>query len=290
MANVGHKAVMARELGELFRPWTRPGQTGARAPGPGGLDRRGRTLRHLLARPRRPAPPGRAPGAPRPLLAGPAGPGAGAPGRSAIRAWWTSWTASPGGCATAPAAATCWPSWPWPRRRSSWTPAGTWKGKTSWNFVYLAHLARRSAAEGALAPEAWVQAAALVNLFPTDEAEDRPRPEPPRVPAPDPPTGLLDAILDAEPQQAMFHAGAAGGRGPPGRPAADPGRGRRHERPGLQPQPPAPGRGRRRRPPGAPAGTRSAGPAGGPGQEPSPTARAARTWGRGPTRPWGGIC
>jgi hypothetical protein len=76
------------------------------------------------------------------------------------------------------------------------------EGKTSWNFVYLARLARAEAP----APEAWVQAAALVNLFPTDEAEDRPRPAAPRTPAGDPAAALLDAILDAEPLQAMFHA------------------------------------------------------------------------------------
>ncbi|BDU73258.1 hypothetical protein [Mesoterricola silvestris] len=82
------------------------------------------------------------------------------------------------------------------------------EGKTSWNFVYLAHLAKRSAGTGPLAPETWVQGAALVNLFPTDEEEDRPRAVPPRTPAADPATGLLDAILDGEPLQAMFHAGA----------------------------------------------------------------------------------
>jgi len=80
------------------------------------------------------------------------------------------------------------------------------EGKTSWNFVYLAHLAKRSLDAGPLAPETWVQGAALVNLFPTDEPEDRPRAVPPRVPATDPARALLDAILDAEPQQAMFHA------------------------------------------------------------------------------------
>jgi len=91
------------------------------------------------------------------------------------------------------------------------------EGKTSWNFVYLAHLAKRSAEEPPGAPESWVQAAALVNLFPTDEAEDRPRPALPRQTVPDAATGLLDAILDAEPLQAMWFAGAlmdAGGAGP----------------------------------------------------------------------------
>jgi hypothetical protein len=78
------------------------------------------------------------------------------------------------------------------------------EGKTAWNFVFLAHLARRD--DGPLAPENWVQAAALVNLFPTDEPEDRPRPVPPRTPVADPAAGLLDAILDAEPLQAMYFA------------------------------------------------------------------------------------
>ncbi len=82
------------------------------------------------------------------------------------------------------------------------------EGKTAWNFVYLAHLAKRSAEAGSLAPATWVQGAALVNLFPTDEEEDRPRPVAPRVPVPDPRQGLLDAILDAEPLHAMFHARA----------------------------------------------------------------------------------
>jgi len=44
---------------------------------------------------------------------------------------------------------------------------------------------------------------ALVNLFPTDEAAQRIRPKPPSVPVVDVGAGLLDAILDAEPAQAM---------------------------------------------------------------------------------------
>jgi hypothetical protein len=48
-----------------------------------------------------------------------------------------------------------------------------------------------------------VQAAALVNLFPTGEEEDRPRPAPPRAAVPDPAAALLDAILDGEPEPAM---------------------------------------------------------------------------------------
>ena len=77
------------------------------------------------------------------------------------------------------------------------------EGKTTWNFVHLACLARRVAQAGAGAPTAWVQAAALVNLFPTGEDEDRPRPQPPRQAPGDPLAALLDAILDGEPEPAM---------------------------------------------------------------------------------------
>ena len=79
--------------------------------------------------------------------------------------------------------------------------------KTSWNFVFLAGLAQR-AQEGCCAPEAWVQAAALVNLFPTGEVEERPQPKAPRTAPPEAAAGLLDAILDGEPQEAMFLARA----------------------------------------------------------------------------------
>jgi len=57
-------------------------------------------------------------------------------------------------------------------------------------------------------PRHFAQAAALVNLFPTDEDERRVRPEPPRQMPEDPATGLLDAILDSEPPQAMYLAQA----------------------------------------------------------------------------------
>jgi hypothetical protein len=77
------------------------------------------------------------------------------------------------------------------------------EGKTSWNFVVLAALASRVAQAGGCAPESWVQAAALVNLFPTGEEEDRPCPAPPLTPPPDPAAALLDAILDGEPEAAM---------------------------------------------------------------------------------------
>jgi len=91
------------------------------------------------------------------------------------------------------------------------------EARTSWNFVALASLARRAAEAGQTGPEAWVQAAALVNLFPTGEPEDRPQPAPPRIPPSDLPAGLVDAILDGEPQAAMALAAgllAAGGPEP----------------------------------------------------------------------------
>jgi len=77
------------------------------------------------------------------------------------------------------------------------------EGKTSWNFAVLATLAKRVAEEGQGAPESWVQAAALVNLFPTGEEADRPQPVPPRQAPGDLAAGLLDAILDGEPLAAM---------------------------------------------------------------------------------------
>ena len=80
------------------------------------------------------------------------------------------------------------------------------EGKTAWNFVFLATLAKRVAETGQGAPESWVQAAALVNLFPTGEEEERPRPSPPRMPGLGDGEGLLDAILDGDAQPAMFLA------------------------------------------------------------------------------------
>jgi hypothetical protein len=77
------------------------------------------------------------------------------------------------------------------------------EGKTTWNFVFLATLAKRVAEAGSCAPESWVQAAALVNLFPTGEDEERPGPVPPRQAPGDPAAALLDAILDGEPEPAM---------------------------------------------------------------------------------------
>ncbi|MFN7956753.1 MAG: hypothetical protein U0P46_00255 [Holophagaceae bacterium] len=73
------------------------------------------------------------------------------------------------------------------------------EGKTAWTFAYLATLARTRPAD----PRIWCQAAALVNLFPTDEPEDRVRLEPVPSTAPD---ALLEAILDSEAALAMGQA------------------------------------------------------------------------------------
>jgi hypothetical protein len=73
------------------------------------------------------------------------------------------------------------------------------EGKTAWTFAYLASLARTRPTD----PRIWCQAAALVNLFPTDEPEERVRPA--AIPEPTP-EALLDAILDLEPALAMGHA------------------------------------------------------------------------------------
>ncbi len=75
------------------------------------------------------------------------------------------------------------------------------EGKTAWTFVYLATLARSRPAD----PRVWCQAAALVNLFPTDEPEDRVRPTEVLQPSA---ADLLDAILDSEAALAMGHATA----------------------------------------------------------------------------------
>ncbi len=82
------------------------------------------------------------------------------------------------------------------------------EGKTAWTFVYLATLARTRPTD----PRIWCQAAALVNLFPTDEPEDRVRPLSMAVPDPE---ALRNAVLDLEPALAMGHADglARAGRG-----------------------------------------------------------------------------
>ncbi|HEU4951615.1 MAG TPA: hypothetical protein VFT46_06670 [Holophagaceae bacterium] len=70
------------------------------------------------------------------------------------------------------------------------------EGKTSWALTYLATVAAERPAD----PIAWCQAAALVNLFPTDEAEGRVRPLPVTDASE---AALVDALLDAEPAKAM---------------------------------------------------------------------------------------
>lgn len=75
------------------------------------------------------------------------------------------------------------------------------EGKTSWIFVYLASLAADHGADAL----AWCQGAALVNLFPTDDAEGRVRAATVANPTE---AALVDAILDAEPEKAMGFAEA----------------------------------------------------------------------------------
>lgn len=70
------------------------------------------------------------------------------------------------------------------------------EGKTGWNFVYLATHALRQGGDA----HCFAQTAALVNLFPTDEAEGRVKP---KAPAQASAQTLADAILDAEPALAM---------------------------------------------------------------------------------------
>ncbi len=71
------------------------------------------------------------------------------------------------------------------------------EGKTSWTFTYLATLASDHGTDG----KAWCQAAALVNLFPTDEVEGRVQPLVSQAPVTE--AQLVEAILDAEPERAM---------------------------------------------------------------------------------------
>jgi hypothetical protein len=73
------------------------------------------------------------------------------------------------------------------------------EGKTAWIFVYLAMLAETHAEDA----RTWAQAAALVNLFPTDEVDERMQPRPAAAPSAE---GLLNAVLDAEAPEAMGQA------------------------------------------------------------------------------------
>lgn len=79
------------------------------------------------------------------------------------------------------------------------------EGKTAWNFTYLATHAMRQMEHGD--PRHWAQCAALVNLFPTGEEATRVSEEAPRPMPADLSEGLLNAILDGEPAQAMFLCG-----------------------------------------------------------------------------------
>jgi len=73
------------------------------------------------------------------------------------------------------------------------------EGKTGWLLVCLATL---GAWPGPEDPALWGQAAALVNLYPSEASEDRLRPQP-RDPGPDPCGSLREAILDGEPERAL---------------------------------------------------------------------------------------
>ncbi|HJW73206.1 MAG TPA: hypothetical protein VJ486_10290 [Geothrix sp.] len=74
------------------------------------------------------------------------------------------------------------------------------EGKTAWNFVYLATLNHPEAPAAT-----WCQAAALVNLFPTEEAEARLQPHKVHAPSTE---ALLNAVLDGEAAPAMGQAQA----------------------------------------------------------------------------------
>ena len=78
------------------------------------------------------------------------------------------------------------------------------EGRTGGTLLYLAAVAHGLAPLAR--PEPYAQAAALVNLFPRDEPGERIQARAPAGPSGDPAHGLLEAILDAEPAQAMFHA------------------------------------------------------------------------------------
>jgi hypothetical protein len=75
------------------------------------------------------------------------------------------------------------------------------EGKTAWNFVYLAAL--NGYAQG---PEPWIQAAALINLFPSEEETSRLKPRVPRQTSLDLGHALLEAVLDGEAPEAMHLA------------------------------------------------------------------------------------
>lgn len=76
------------------------------------------------------------------------------------------------------------------------------EGKTGWTLVYLATL---GAWPGAEDPALWGQAAALVNLYPSEAVEDRLQPRP-CDPGPDPLRELEESVLDGEPERALDRA------------------------------------------------------------------------------------
>ena len=137
------------------RPVPGPGRAPGRRPdaaGPGGVAMRRGALRpfwHDRARRRLGERRSGARRGPRSRSPGRTGP---RPGRSATRAWWTCWTGSRPGSRPGAAAATCWRRWPWPRPRSSWTPAGTWRARPPGISSYLAALAQRAPRKPAAAP------------------------------------------------------------------------------------------------------------------------------------------
>lgn len=80
------------------------------------------------------------------------------------------------------------------------------EGKTGWNFVYLATHALKQGTDARL----FAQAAAMVNLFPTDDEEGRLRPRPLAGAAQA--QDVTEAILDAEPAKAVDLAHALASR------------------------------------------------------------------------------
>jgi hypothetical protein len=75
------------------------------------------------------------------------------------------------------------------------------EGKTAWNFVYLAAIAEHEED-----PHIWGQAAALINLFPSEEEVSRLLPAEPPKAAGDLAFALQESILDGEAPQAMYLA------------------------------------------------------------------------------------
>jgi len=75
------------------------------------------------------------------------------------------------------------------------------EGKTSWNFAYLATVAEMGGD-----PCPWGQAAALVNLFPSEEEASRLRPRAPARIVEEAASGLQEALLDGEAPEAMHYA------------------------------------------------------------------------------------